>query len=75
MLRFPQLIEPRCWGFPLLVRVPWARPFGREGGSILSGSIGSTPEIELLSPILALARSGDPTSFLGVRSPGQGLLY
>ncbi len=27
----------------------------REGGSILSGSIGSTPEIELLSPIPALS--------------------
>ncbi len=26
----------------------------REGGSILLGSIGSTPEIELLSPIPAL---------------------
>ncbi len=30
----------------------------REGGSILSGSIGSTPEIELLSPIPALAPVG-----------------
>ncbi len=34
--------------FPLLVRVSWSAP-GR--GSILSDSIGSKPEIELLSPI------------------------
>ncbi len=32
----------------------------REGGSILLGSIGSTPGIELLSPIPALARSAFP---------------
>ncbi len=42
------------------VRCPFRRPSlgqHREGGSILSGSIGSTPEIELLSPIPALAQN------------------
>ncbi len=37
--------------------ISWCASLGqhREGGSILSGSIGSTLEIELLSPIPALA--------------------
>ena len=37
--------------------ISWCASLGqhREGGIILLGSIGSTPEIEFLSPIPALA--------------------
>ncbi len=56
-LHISQLGNKPCLGARSL---SWCASLGqhREGGSILSGSIGSTPEIELLSPIPARRVSG-----------------